>query len=141
MGNFPRGAADELHELAARNLVPHDRVDDVVQARSGAGLRSYVFEELLGVGDPPAGRRVDPDELPPFGGDLVGVAIPDEEALLEAAYVLHEGKLDVQPCLGDRCPHGPAELDDDRLLALLQRVEGPGDDDEDRQREDPESNT
>ena len=45
----------------------------------------------------------------------------------------------MQPCLGYRCPHGPAELDDHRLLALLQRVEGPGEDDDDRQRKEPES--
>jgi hypothetical protein len=72
----------------------HDGIDDVVQARPGPCLCGHVLQELLGVGDPPARRRVHPDELAPLGGDLIGIAVPDEETLLEAPDILHEGQLD-----------------------------------------------
>ena len=136
LGDFPRGAADELDELAARHLVPDHRVDDVVQARLRPCFRGHVLQKLLGIGDAPARRGVHPDELPPFGGNLVRVAIPDEEALLEASHLLHEGELDVQSRLGHRLPHGPAELHDDRLLALLQGVERAREHEEDRHHDD-----
>src|SRR3990172_6250468 len=57
----------------------------------------------------------------------------------EAPRTLDHGELHVQPCLGHRIPHGPSELHNHCLLALLQRVEGPGNDDDDRQHEDSES--
>jgi hypothetical protein len=42
----------------------------------------------------------------------------------------------MQPCLGHRLPHRPAELHDDRLLALLDGVERAREHQEDRHHDD-----
>ena len=39
---------------------------------------------------------------------------------------LDKGELEMQACLFNRIPYGPAELHDDRLLPLFQGVKGAG---------------
>jgi hypothetical protein len=54
----------------------------------------------------------------PWSG-LVWIAIPDEEAPVEAPHFLNERDLHVQPRRGDRVADGASELEDDRLLAFV----------------------
>ena len=67
----------------------------------------------------PARGRVDDDELAAERRDLAHVAIPVEQATVEAAHVLNERYSPVQPGLADHATDGLAELHDDRLLRLV----------------------
>jgi hypothetical protein len=80
------------------------------------------------IDDAPAGRRIDHDELAPEGGNLAHVAVPYQQALVEAAYFLDERRLPMQPGFGDHFADRFAELHDDGLFRLVDDVRRTGDD-------------
>ena len=78
------------------------------------------------VGDPPARVGVDEDEALVLGGELGGVTVPLQEALVEAMHLLDEGQLEVEARRVHRVAHRSAELGLDDLLGLLHDVGGVG---------------
>src|SRR5690606_29397947 len=117
--DLPIGRAHDLLELGAGDDVAHDGIEDVVEPRAGALLVAHRAQELQGIEDPPAGRRVDDDELAAESRDLADVAVPAEQALVEAAHLLDERNAPVQARLVDDAADRLAELHDDALLGLI----------------------
>ena len=117
--------ADQLDQVEGRHRVARLAVHDVVQPALRAALVVHGLEVAQRVRDAPARVGVHPDVLLVLGRDLVGVAVELQPALVEAVHVLDEGHLEVQPGRRDQAPDRPAELGEDRLLGLRQRVEGP----------------
>ena len=122
LAHVPLCGANDLHQVGARQLVSDHGVDDVVEARLGAGLVADAFEEGERIFDPPPSGGVDGDELSTSGRDLVRIAVPADEALIEAPYLLHERELEVQAGVGDRLSDRAAELHDDRLLDFIESI-------------------
>ena len=70
------------------------------------------------VGDAVAGERVDHEALLVGGDHLLRRSVEIEQAAVEDAHLLHERDFGVEPRRGD-LPLELAELEDERLLALL----------------------
>jgi hypothetical protein len=120
---LPIGGPDDLHQRVVGHGVAGLAVEDVVQPALGSALVAQPLEEEQRVGDPPAGHGVDEDEALVAGGQLVGLAVPLEEALVEAVDLLDEGELEVQARLVDGVADRLTELGDDHLLGLVDHVD------------------
>jgi hypothetical protein len=122
LGNLPVLGTHDFKQVGGGDLVTHDGVEDVVEAQGGPALVAHALHEEQRIGDAPAGGGVDRNELFAPGRDLIGVAIPGVEALVEAAHFLDEGQLEMQSGIGDGLADRRAELDDDGLLGLVDGV-------------------
>src|SRR5690606_27131202 len=71
--DIPIGGADDFFEVRVGDDVARDGVDDVVEARAGAGLVANRTQKLQCIDDTPAGGRVDDDELATERRDLAHV--------------------------------------------------------------------
>ena len=97
----------------------------------------YSLHKYKRIGDTPASGGIDRDELLATRWDLIGIAVPRDDAFIKAADFLNEGQFKVQARLRDRIPDGGTQLDDDSLLCLIERVDGGAkhDADDDQQKE------
>jgi hypothetical protein len=133
--DIPVGGADDLLQFGAGDNVARHRVDDVVQARARPDLIAHGTQELQGIDNAPARGCVDGDELASQRRDLADVAVPDQQAFVEPAYLLDEGQLPVQSGFGDDVALRLAELHDDALLSLIDHEQGVGGDDDQQHRD------
>src|SRR3989338_7077436 len=83
-----------------------------------------LLRKFKGTKKPQRGRVSPQENPPPRRGDLVRSAVPNEETLIKAANFLNKRDFEVKTGFSRRGAHGPAELQNDRLLAFLQHVEG-----------------
>ena len=97
-------------------------VKDVVETRLGATLIAESLEEAQRIDNAPPGVGVDPDEPLVFRRNLVRIAVPFEEALVEVVGLLDEWQFEVQARVHNRCADRVAELGDDDLLRLTDDV-------------------
>ena len=88
--------AHDLNQVMPSDRIPRLPIEDVVQPRLGATLILQSLKEQQGIGDPPPRVGVDPDEPPVSGRNLVGIAVPLEEPLVEEVGSLNERYLEVQ---------------------------------------------
>src|SRR5690606_39155901 len=117
--DLPVGRADDLLELGVRDDVARHGIEDVVEPAPRADLVADGAKELQRVDDSPARRRVDDDEFSSERRNLTDVAVPAEQALVEAAYLLDERDAPMQSGLVDDVADRLAELNDDALLGLV----------------------
>ena len=119
----PVGTADDLDQVVLVDQVAHRAVEDVAQQGHRPPFGAHGLEETQRVDDAPARRVVHVDEGLVVGRDLVGITVPDKDALVEILHLLDDRQLELETGSEDRLAHRPAELGDDRLLALAQDVE------------------
>ena len=79
---------------------------------------------MFEVADLPASERVDQDVSLVLGGHFIGLAVPFENALLDAVHFLNERGLEMQSRVGDRSADRFAKLGDDDLFGFLDGVGG-----------------
>ena len=115
--------ADDLDEVVLRNRVTGLAAEDVLETGLGAALIVQAHEVSHRVGDTPAGISVDMDISLIAGRDCHGQPIPFEKAFIDAVHVLNEWQLEVQTGFGSWFAHRFAELSNDNLFGLMDRVE------------------
>jgi hypothetical protein len=77
----------------------------------------------LGIVDPPAGKGIDMDIRFVARRNGYRLPVPFEESLVDSVHGLDERQFHVQARLGDRFADGLAELGNDNLLSLVDRIE------------------
>src|SRR5439155_2213127 len=115
---------DHLDQVEGGDRVSRLAVHVVVEPALASALVAHVLEEAQGIGDAPAGVGVHPDVLLVFGGDLVGIAVVLQPALVEPMHGLDERHLGVQARLLEDAAERPSELREDDLLGLGDGIDG-----------------
>ena len=102
VGPIAVAVAHQFDEVVPGDGVARLAVEDVVEPRLGAALVAQPLEEPQRIDDAPARVGVDPDEPLVLRRNLVGIAVPFEEPLVEVVGLLDERQLEVQARVRDR---------------------------------------